>query len=923
VDGAGRRQDQAGGLILGRDNELQTVERFVGDAGLGRCLVIAGDPGIGKTTLWEEAVQRGRSHGHSVVLARASQAEAALLFAAVADLLDGVSPDVLSQVPGPQRLALEVALRKAEPTHGAPEPFAIAAAFLHVLRLLAEQQALLVAVDDVQWLDDASAQVLLFAARRLAHQEDSPVRFVLSRRPGRQGALELAMQRAGLVQLELRALSFGAITHLLHERLGLVLPRRVQREVYAASQGNPLFALELGRVLAEREDRDIGADLPVPDLLDDIFGERVRGLQTPVRRALLAADLSANISLSELATFTDPLVLDDAITAGLLVVDRSRVRPSHPLLGAAARLHSTARERREVHLDLARAVGDPTLQARHRALATTGQDSDLATRLAAACTEASERGATHEAEELAAEALRLTPLSDHAYRERLLTLAQCHLAAGDLRRASAVLADRIADFPAGLDRARAHVLLGSALDGRSEDAHLELALNDAGDDAELRASALTRRVTLLTIYRVERLDQAEEFAKAALGASDRADLQQGAAAALAWTRILRGRPIDDLRNLGRLEPSGARLVEGSIDRPFGVRLAFRGELAQARAVFSQLRRRAEGLGDVRLAVGVTIQLCEVELRAGDLVAAARFLDELEGWSALPEIKIATARLHALHAAMQGEPAEVSRWADAVAHAEEEDCPAWDRLETVRARGIAALLEEDWSSAARLLMSVWDHTVSEGIDDPGAFPVAADLVEALVAGNDTAGASEVSERLVRLATDQDHPWGTVTSKRCAAAQLLAGDLDGAADALLDSAATYARLGFSFDCARTLLFAGRALRRGGKRTSARRALEEAKTLFAAGGSAGWSAAARKELAQVSGRRSGGENELTPSEQRVVDLVTRGLSNKEIAAQLFVSVYTVEAHLKHAYAKLGVRSRGQLTRLAGGVTEAASRP
>jgi DNA-binding CsgD family transcriptional regulator len=885
--------------------------------------VISGDPGIGKTTLWEEAAQHGRSHGYNVVLARATQAEAALLFAAAADLLDGVSLGVLGKVPGPQRLALDVALYRADAPDGGPEPFAIAAAFLHVLRLLAEEQPLLVAVDDVQWLDAASAQVLVFAARRLAHQGDTPVRFLLSRRPGRQSELGRALQRAGLVQLELGALSFGAISHLLHVRLGLVLPRRVQHQVYLASQGNPLFALELGRVLAERDDRDIGADLPVPDLLDDIFGERVRGLHSPVRLALLAADLSANVSVSELAMFTDPLVLDDAITAGLLVVDRSGVRPSHPLLGAAARLHSTTRERREVHLDLAGAVQDPTLQARHRALATAGQDADLATRLAAACTVATERGATHEAEELAAEALRLTPHSDDAYRERLLMLAQCHLAAGDLQRVAAVLGDQLAAFPAGPERARAHVLLGAAADGWCEDAHLEFALNDAGDDAELRATALTRRVILLAVYKVEHLDQAEEWALAALGASGRADLQQGAVTALAWTRVMRGRPIDDLRSPGQLGPSGASLVERSVDRPFGVRMAFRGELAQARGVFSELQRRAEDLGDVRLGVGITTQLCEVELRAGDMVAATRFLDELDGWSALPEMRVVTARLHALHAAIQGEPAEASRWADAVARAEKNDCPVWDRLEAVRARGIVALLQEDWSSAARLLISVWDHTVKEGIDDPGAFPVAADLVEALVAGNDAVGAAEVWERLLRLATDQRHPWGTVTAERCAAVLRLAQGVDGAADALLDSAVAYDRLGLGFDRARTLLFAGRALRRAGKRSAARRALEDAEAAFAAAGSVGWAAAARRELAQVSGRRSGGENELTPSEQRVVDLAARGHSNKEIAAQLSVSVYTVEAHLSHAYAKLGVRSRGQLTRLTRGVTEAASPP
>ena len=756
-DAEGRR----GELIFGRDDQLQAIEQFIADSASARSLVLCGDPGIGKTTLWEEAVQLGGSHGSRVLLARASQAEATLLFAAMADLLDGVSPGVLGTVPGPQKRALEVALRRAEPDRDAPEPFAIAAAFFHVVRALANEQPLLVAIDDVQWLDPSSAQVLLFAARRLAHQSDSQVRFLLSRRADRQTELERALQRAGLVQLELGALSFGAISHLLHVRLGLVLPRRVQREVYSASQGNPLFALELGRLVAERGSPDIGADLPIPDLLDDIFGARVRGLDYAVRRALLAAELDARVSFSELATFTDPLVLEEATTAGLLVVDRSRVRPSHPLLGAAARLHSAARERREVHMDLASAVQDPTLQARHRALATTGQDADLAARLAAACTVAIGRGATHEAEELAAEALRLTPHSDDAYRERLLVLARCHLAAGDLQRASALLGERLAEFPAGPERARAHLLLGEAVDGRSEEAHLELALAEAGDDSEVRAAALIRRATLRALYRVDRLDEAEAWAQAAVEATpdDRTDLYQEAVSALAWTRILRGRRIDHLRSSGQLQPSGVSQFYRSVDRPHGVRLAFRGEVAQARAVFSQLRSRAEDLCDVRFGLGVSIQLCELELRAGDPVAAGRVLDELDGWSALTEMSIVTARLHALHAALRGEQAEATQWADTVAHAPEDDRATWDRLEAVRARGIAALSAEDWNSAARLLTSVWDHTVNEGIDDPGAFPVAADLVEALVLGNDTAGADAVLKRLRRLATDQSHPWGS--------------------------------------------------------------------------------------------------------------------------------------------------------------------
>ncbi len=144
-------------------------------------------------------------------------------------------------------------------------------------------------------------------------------------------------------------------------------------------------------------------------------------------------------------------------------------------------------------------------------------------------------------------------------------------------------------------------------------------------------------------------------------------------------------------------------------------------------------------------LGVSIQLCELERfgpkRSGRGLRS-RVLDELDGWSALTEMSIVTARLHALHAALRGEQAEATQWADVVAHAPEDDCANWDRLEAVRARGIAALAAEDWSSAARLLTSVWDHTVNEGIDDPGAFPVAGDLVEALLLGNGTTSADAV-------------------------------------------------------------------------------------------------------------------------------------------------------------------------------------
>jgi DNA-binding CsgD family transcriptional regulator len=629
---------------------------------------------------------------------------------------------------------------------------------------------------------------------------------------------------------------------------------------------------------------------------------------------LLAAALSADVGWSELASLVDPLAIHDAVQAGLIVVDRSRVRPSHPLLGAAARRHSSTRERRELHLALAAAIDDPTLQARHRALATAGEDPALATEMAAASDVVAERGAALEAEEFAAEALRLTPRRDSAYPDRLLRLARCHLAAGDAKRANALLTGRLGELPAGPARAMAHLVLGEASDLEVHEAQLELALAEASEDQGILAAALIQRSMLLAFFRVAQLNEAEALARAARSAAESvgAREQEQAGRALAWIMVLRGRPISDLGQFG------------SLPGPRAGRLAFRGEVSQARAALSQMLLRAAELGDVRGGLAISMRLCELELRVGNPAGAAKVLAELGEWTEMPEMRIARARLHSLLAAVTGLPAEATRRAEIVTQAAPADCPMFDRLEATRALGLVALLQDDWEAAAGLLRAVWEHTVSEGIDDPGAFPVAADLVESFVLVNDTAAARKVSERLRHLAVDQQHPWGLITLQRCEAAiQLVADNGDDPGAALLDAAAAYGRLGLGFDRARTLLFLGRALRRAGKRATARQALEAAETTFAELGCTGWAAAAGAELTRVSGRRSAGSNELTASEQRVVELAKYGLSNKQIAAQLFVSVYTVEAHLSHAYAKLGVRSRSQLIRLATGVPDLSSRP
>jgi DNA-binding CsgD family transcriptional regulator len=240
---------------------------------------------------------------------------------------------------------------------------------------------------------------------------------------------------------------------------------------------------------------------------------------------------------------------------------------------------------------------------------------------------------------------------------------------------------------------------------------------------------------------------------------------------------------------------------------------------------------------------------------------------------------------------------------------------WDELEVLRARGIAALFAQEPERAAGALGQVWEHTLREGVADPGAFPVAGDLAEALVWLGRIAEADAVTGRLRDLTERQEHPWALATVGRCAAmARLASGYDERAAARLADAADSYGELGLRFDRARSLLWLGRAARRARKRTAARRALETASAEFDALGSPGWAGQAHAELDLLGARRAAPSGGLTAAEQRVVDLAASGLSNKQIARRLFVAVHTVEVHLAHAYAKLGVQSRAQLaSRLA----------
>jgi hypothetical protein len=559
------------GGIVGREPELGVLRGFFGADGSGRALVLSGEAGIGKTTLWEAGVEFARERGLRTFVARPSGTEARLSFAALIDVFDGVDVGAWAGVPAPQRSALEIALLRAGPSGVPPEPHAIALGVLNGLRALAAEGPVLLAVDDIQWLDAPSADALAFAARRLSGE---PVTFLLAKRPGRPSALERALEPRGLERVEVGPLSFSASRLLLSERLGLAVPRQVLRRIVESTLGNPLFVVEVGRALREQGAAAFREDIPVPDAVEDMLGIRVAGLAPELRRLLLAVALSADPRVDQLIAIAGETTVDDAVEAGLLLLDGRRARAAHPLLAAAAKQRAGPRERRELHRALAGAVSDSELRALHLALATSRPDAALAATVAAAAEAASARGARQEAVRLAEHALRLTDDDAPERDDRLLALGGYLLIAGDGRRLLDLLMPEVASMPSGAGRARLRLVMAEAFDTAIDyERNLDMALAECEGDPELRARAVAGKTTNTAAATVARLEEAEASALAVLPAARRAgpDVERQVLYGLSWARIMRGRAVDDLCDRFREASDAAFYVAHS-----PIRVAVRG-----------------------------------------------------------------------------------------------------------------------------------------------------------------------------------------------------------------------------------------------------------------------------------------------------------------------------------------------------------
>ena len=449
--------------LVGRDPELATIDRFLRSVGEGyQAVVFRGGAGYGKSALLEETVVRARAAGFRALTARPAETEAELPFGVLAELLEPVGMSEL-ELPAPQARALNVALRRVDPDEARPvDPLGLSLAVVAALRELAKEEPLLVALDDLQWCDQPSFRTLEFALRRVESQQ---IGLAAGLRSGDGPEIQVPAANGHLTAVEVGPLDAEAFEAVV--RRGNRLPRPVLRQLYVACDGNPLFGKEVAALLAEHGlPDDPAALIPVPPSASDAIGRRVAKLGLGTRDVLLGAAALPRPTVDVLLAAYGERRLEDALAeaaaAGIVVVDRERVRFSHPLVAAAVYEAATPARRRAAHAALARALDRAEERAPQLALATTSASAPVAAELEAAAAAAKARGAL-DARAGCWSRRRRSRRSATALRGGVEAseAARFHLAAGDTERARSQL-DRLLQFSQPGEE-RAEVMLELAL----------------------------------------------------------------------------------------------------------------------------------------------------------------------------------------------------------------------------------------------------------------------------------------------------------------------------------------------------------------------------------------------------------------------------------------------------------------------------
>jgi ATP/maltotriose-dependent transcriptional regulator MalT len=916
-------------VVAGRDDELRALGRMI-EGALPAAVVVAGEAGIGKTTIWEAGLDRARASSYRVLQCRCAGSEAQLSFAAIADLLEPVLDDLLPKLPIPQRHALAVALLLEDPDGPPPDPRTIAAAGLGALRLLAREAPLLVAIDDAQWLDASSRSVLEFVVRRLADDRIALLVTVRGRPSPTPLGLDRALADGQLLQIVLGPLSISALHLLLEERLASPLSLPLLRSVHEASGGNPFFALEIAGSLERNEIRPKPAEpLPVPKNLQELVQARIAALPSRTQDVLLAAAALRRPTLALVwrAVEQHSDALDAAVEADVLVADEEELRFTHPLLAAAAYSSAPAARRREMHRRLAELVEEPEEQARHQALATVDADAAVAAVLDVAAQRAAVRGAPAAAAELYELAVRMTPPDEASGAlERRLNAARHHIVAGAVAQAGEAIKRALSDAPPGDVRAGALLMLATTIEddyeanvryaeealAEARDARLRAAVHSHLADALLylndRRGALEHARTALTIAEssAEPVQLADALARVALlelsiGPTTPGLLER----ALELERELDAGPAAD-------PASGLTPNARSPSLANATRLLYEGRLDEAREWFAAVDRKLAAQGDVFVRPFIFWSRTQVECAAGELDGAERYASmgyELAQQLGLLQTELSLLTARAEVAALRGRVADARAWAgEALAAA----AAIHDAVFAVKTREVLGSLELSIGNPA----AAAEHLrAAVALAHPrAAVHLLPDAVEAEIELGELDQARRLLAQLEELTLLFDTPRNRALCARSRALLIGAeGNLAASVRTLEEASFLHQDLPEPLERGRALLRLGVAQRRAKRKSDARESLQRALAEFERIGATVWAERARAELARISGRAPipGG---LTPAELRVAELVAAGLTNRETAGRLFVTVSTVETHLSHVYDKLGVRSRTELARRVG---------
>jgi len=900
-----------GDQLVGRQREREVLDRVLEAArgGHGGVLAVYGDPGVGKTALLEYAAAAAPDFG--VARAVGVEGEMELAFAALHQLC---SPnlDLIDGLPDPQREALEVALGLS--AGRTPDPFLVGLAVLNLLSEAAEERPLLCVIDDAQWLDRASARVLAFVARRLLAERIAMV----------FAAREQIVSLAGFAELRVEPLGHRDARALLDSILPGRLDERVLERIVVETHGNPLALLELPRGLTPAQlagGFGLPTALPLSTGIEQSFTRRLVRLPRDARQLVLLAAAEPLGDPALLWRAAQQLGIPEtaaqaAELEGLLRLDGA-VTFRHPLVRSAVYGAAEPTERRKVHLALAEATDreiDPDRRAWHRAQAAASLDEDVAAELELSAARAQARGGFAAAAAFLERATELTPEESRRSR-RALAAAQAKLQAGALDDALRLVATAESGVLTELEQARAELLRAqlSFFSTRGNDAApllLEAAERLREIDPELARETYLEALT------------AAIFAGPLAGPG--ASSSEVAQAAKAAPPARKPRGLDQLLDglvalLTDTYAAGVPILRMT-QRAFGAGMSEREELrwmwggtVSAMLLWDderwerlsdrhlQLVRETGALGGLQIALGHREGM---HVFAGELGSAASLLDAIEEATQLTGSPLPP--YHGLGlVAMRGREAEARRLIDkarpeVIERGEGAGLEFMDWAEAVLYNGLGRY-SEALAASRRVLDS------SELVPVNWALP---ELVEAAA----RTGARELAADADRLLTDRSGASGTDWALGIAArSHALVVEDECADDLYAEAIERLSRTRVAVDLARAHLLYGEWLRRQSRRVDARKELRIAHEMFTDFGMEAFAERARVEL-EATGEHARTRTvetlgDLTPQESQISRLVAQGHTNREIAAQLFISPSTVEYHLRKVFRKLGVKTRTQL--------------